>query len=215
MSLKSQPGQMRKLSKYLFVTVGASASFKTLIKEVISPPFVEKLKSFGFTHIVVQCGPDYGYFEGSKPNQGPEDLDISGFAYKKDLREAMSLATADDTSGKERARGLIITHAGSGSILDALDYDAALIAVPNPALMGNHQSEIADEMEKEGFLIQGKVGSLVDVINEDMLNAPKKEWPPPPDEDSVFPGGLWQAITSLLPERPVEERGWWFSRWYA
>lgn len=53
---------------------------------------------------------------------------------------------------------VLILCKGSGSILDALDYDTTIIAVPNPALMGNHQSEIAEEMEKQGFLTQGKLG---------------------------------------------------------
>lgn len=47
---------------------------------------------------------------------------------------------------------------GSGSILEALDFDSALIAVPNPTLMDNHQSEIAEEMDSQGHLIQGKIG---------------------------------------------------------
>lgn len=47
---------------------------------------------------------------------------------------------------------------GSGSILEALNFDAAIIAVPNPTLMGNHQAEIAKDMDKKGFLTHGKLG---------------------------------------------------------
>ncbi|KAI1401401.1 glycosyltransferase family 1 protein [Hypoxylon fuscum] len=182
------------LSKYAFVTVGASASFKSLVDEVVSDAFLSKLKSLGFTVLMVQCGPDFDYFESVRPPYQPGKLYVHGFAYKPDIRAEMKLATAEAGS---RSMGLIITHAGSGSILDALDFNTNLIAVPNPTLMDNHQSEIADEMEKQGLLIQGKIGSLVDVVNADTLNAPKKKWPPAPDADSACPGGLWQVIEAV------------------
>ncbi|KAI8960950.1 glycosyltransferase family 1 protein [Daldinia sp. FL1419] len=191
--------------KYAFVTVGASASFKLLIEEVLSAPFLAKLNSLGFSHLIIQCGPDYDYFLSSEPRLHPSDsnaLLVVGFPYHDDIREYMGLTTASDTSDAiKRDRGLIITHAGSGSILEALDFDSALIAVPNPTLMDNHQSEIAEEMERQGHLIQGKIGSLIDIINEDTLTAPKKQWPPDPDPESEWPGGLWDIIRTLIYEQ--------------
>ncbi|KAI1380815.1 glycosyltransferase family 1 protein [Hypoxylon crocopeplum] len=201
MSTERRPDGDRRIAKFAFVTVGASASFKSLIKEIISDAFVAKLEALGFTHLIVQCGPDFGYFQNARPTRDAEGLIITGFSFDNDILMYMGLTTADDTAGCERSQGLIITHAGSGSILDALDFNTTLIAVPNPALMGNHQSEIAEEMEKQGFLIQGKVGSLINVVNEDNLNAPKKQWPPDPDPDSVWPGGLWDVINALMPTR--------------
>ncbi|KAI1107063.1 glycosyltransferase family 1 protein [Jackrogersella minutella] len=196
-----------RIYKCAFVTVGASASFKPLIEEVLSDAFIAKLKSLGFTHLIVQCGPDYDYFESAKPRRDSNDsngLNITGFPFKKDLQPWFALAAASTLrETKERAKGLIITHAGSGSILDALDFDTNIIAVPNPALMGNHQSEIADEMEKQGFLTQAKVGSLADLLSEDALAATKKQWPPEPDPDSVWPGGLWDVVNYLMPRRTL------------
>ncbi|KAI1473488.1 glycosyltransferase family 1 protein [Daldinia eschscholtzii] len=200
MSSQSAPPARRK---YVFVTIGASASFKLLIEEVLSGAFLAKLKSLGFTHLTIQCGPDYDYFLTAKPKENPDDpndLLVEGFPYHDDIRRFMKLTTAnDDPNMGLRDRGLIITHAGSGSILEALDFDSALIAVPNPTLMDNHQSEIAEEMEKQGHLIQGKIGSLVDIVNEDILKAPKKQWPPDPDPESEWPGGLWDIISALMP----------------
>ncbi|KAI2779756.1 glycosyltransferase family 1 protein [Daldinia loculata] len=195
----------RSKYKYAFVTIGASASFKLLIEEVLSEAFLAKLKSLDFTHLIIQCGPDYDYFLSAEPEPCPDDpneLLITGFTYHDDIRRYMELTTAGYvTSTFKRDRGLIITHAGSGSILEALDFDSALIAVPNPTLMDNHQSEIAEEMDSQGHLIQGKIGSLVDIINEDILTAPKKQWPPDPDPESEWPGGLWDIISALMPER--------------
>ncbi|KAI0108307.1 glycosyltransferase family 1 protein [Daldinia grandis] len=192
--------------KYAFVTIGASASFQPLIEEVLSEAFLAKLRSLGFTHLTLQCGPDYDFFLSAEPDaepspDDPNDLLVSGFTYHDDIRQFMELTTVGYvTSALKRDRGLIITHAGSGSILEALDFDSALIAVANPTLMDNHQSEIAEEMDSQGHLIQGKIGSLVDIINEDILTAPKKQWPPDPDPESEWPGGLWDVISALMPE---------------
>lgn len=115
MSAKSaQEGEHRR-SRVAFVTVGASASFKSLIDEVISEAFIAKLKALRFSHLIVQCGPDYDYFESARPKSdanGLGGLDVSGFAYTKDINQFFALATP--SSGAEvRSRGLIITHAGT------------------------------------------------------------------------------------------------------
>ncbi|KAF3058666.1 UDP-N-acetylglucosamine transferase subunit alg13 [Daldinia childiae] len=193
--------------KYAFVTIGASASFKLLIEEVLSEAFIAKLKSLRFTHLTIQCGPDYDYFLSVEPESesdpdDPDELLITGFPYHDDIRRYMELTSSSHVNPTlKRERGLIITHAGSGSILEALDFDSVLIAVPNPTLMDNHQLEIAEEMDSQGHLIQGKIGSLVDIINEDIFTAPKKQWPPDPDPESEWPGGLWDVISALMPER--------------
>lgn len=43
-------------------------------------------------------------------------------------------------------------------MLDALDVHARLIAVPNPSLMDNHQEELAEEYDRQGYLVWGKLG---------------------------------------------------------
>ncbi len=44
---------------------------------------------------------------------------------------------------------------GSGSILDALRITAPLIVVPNPSLLDNHQEELAEELARQGYVVQG------------------------------------------------------------
>ncbi|XXH03608.1 hypothetical protein Hte_010013 [Hypoxylon texense] len=226
------PRDERPSSKYAFVTVGASASFRPLLEEVVSDAFVAKLASLSCTHLVVQCGPDHDFFRAAVaanrrlrqvPGDGDGDGDgddgddkhdgddndndndgrlrVVSFAYKDDIVDDMLLTTPLDTPEAVRHQGLIITHAGSGSILDALDCNSNLIAVPNTSLMDNHQSEIAEEMEKQGYLVQGKIGSLTDAVDQAVLHPANKQWPPPPDPRSVWPGGLWDVIGSLLPVR--------------
>lgn len=124
------PRRERPSSKYAFVTVGASASFKPLIEEVISDAFVAKLESLSYTHLVVQCGPDYDFFRAAVAanprlrravdddddyeEEEEEDgrLSVTCFAYKDDLLADMKLATPYDGPEAVRSPGLIITHAG-------------------------------------------------------------------------------------------------------
>ncbi|KAJ9114846.1 hypothetical protein QFC20_001217 [Naganishia adeliensis] len=47
---------------------------------------------------------------------------------------------------------LVISHAGSGSILTALRAGRKLIVVPNTSLMDNHQAELALALEKGNYL---------------------------------------------------------------
>jgi hypothetical protein len=48
------------------------------------------------------------------------------------------------------AASLVISHAGSGSVFEALGACVPLIVVPNPILMDNHQAELAEHLERQG-----------------------------------------------------------------
>jgi len=41
---------------------------------------------------------------------------------------------------------------GSGTILDAMRLGIPLIVVPNSSLLDNHQQELADELEAQGYV---------------------------------------------------------------
>jgi beta-1,4-N-acetylglucosaminyltransferase len=48
---------------------------------------------------------------------------------------------------------LVISHCGAGILLECLRSDhATCIAVVNDTLMGNHQSELADQLSDEGYI---------------------------------------------------------------
>ncbi|KAI0143058.1 hypothetical protein GGR57DRAFT_484475 [Xylariaceae sp. FL1272] len=185
-------------SRTAFVTIGATAGFRALLEEVTSPTFLNTLRSLKFTNLVVQCGPDYEYFNTFKPKDA-QGLTISGFDYAPDLAPYYLQASAGKDENGERERGLIISHAGSGSIIEALEFDSTLIAVPNPSLMDNHQVEIAEEMESQGFLIHGTLGSLEEAVDK-IKTTTLRKWPPGPSPGSAYQeGGLWEAINELMP----------------
>ncbi|RYP30890.1 hypothetical protein DL767_006022 [Monosporascus sp. MG133] len=125
---------------------------------------------------------------------------IAVFTYTSEMTKWMRVAgPGTDEDGGRRGYGVIISHAGSGSILDALRVNARLIAVPNPALMDNHQEELAEEMERQGYVVWGKLGSLADAVEYIEQHVPKK-WPSPAaaSEGAPYPGGLLDAMKSLV-----------------
>ncbi|KAI9823198.1 MAG: N-acetylglucosaminyldiphosphodolichol N-acetylglucosaminyltransferase catalytic subunit alg13 [Thelocarpon impressellum] len=55
------------------------------------------------------------------------------------------------------SEGVILSHAGSGSILDGLRLGVPLIVVPNPRLLNDHQVELAEELAAQGYVVHGKL----------------------------------------------------------
>lgn len=45
---------------------------------------------------------------------------------------------------------LVVSHAGSGSVFEALAARRPLVVVPNPILMDNHQAELAEHLARAG-----------------------------------------------------------------
>lgn len=59
---------------------------------------------------------------------------------------------------------LIISHAGAGSILDALENKKDLIVVANQSLMNNHQIELAEQLYHDNHLYYCTRETLLDTI---------------------------------------------------
>lgn len=114
-------------TKVCFVTVGATASFEKLLREVLSERFVSKLKDTGFTHLVVQYGKDgqklWEEFILNIPNPpvpGPgvdannmpeeKELLLNGFDFQEDLDDCISLVM--EKPADNQVLGLMICHAG-------------------------------------------------------------------------------------------------------
>ncbi|KAK8027053.1 hypothetical protein PG991_004109 [Apiospora marii] len=166
--------------KTCFVTVGATASFRSLIEEVVSPKFVAALAAQGYDTMIVQCGPDYEHFESIRPSDPP--VIMSGFSVESNIIEYMRECAPSDEPRK-RHMGLIVTHAGAGNIMDALKINTRVIAVPNTDLMGNHQVEMAEEFAKHGWLIQGQIGKLHEAV-EQSATFKAASYPPKPPPGS-------------------------------
>ncbi|KAI9203141.1 glycosyltransferase family 28 C-terminal domain-containing protein [Polychytrium aggregatum] len=78
--------------------------------------------------------------QSQEPAEAHTTIEVVGFSFAPSLRRQMEQAD------------LIITHGGSGSILEGLDLRKPLIVVANPKLMDQHQAELGSALSHEGFL---------------------------------------------------------------
>ncbi|KAA8571490.1 hypothetical protein MFRU_026g00990 [Monilinia fructicola] len=140
--------------KVAFVTVGATATFKELIEEVFALPTLQTLVKEGYTKLRVQAGPEADYWKSNIPAEKGLGLEIEVFDFDRNgLGHEMRQCKKGGFYGNgESLEGIVISHAGSGTILDALRIDVPLIVVPNTSLLDNHQAELADELERQGYV---------------------------------------------------------------
>lgn len=151
-------------SKTCFVATGATVTFQKLIEASLSRQLIETLQKHGFGRLIIQFGkePD-GIATFSrcveqlgavrKPAGAPgadgtvkveleSGFQIEGFKFTTEIKQYMQQAD------------LVITHGGTGLILDGLRSYRKVIVFVNNQLMDNHQLEIASEFEKEGYLLK-------------------------------------------------------------
>lgn len=65
---------------------------------------------------------------------------------------------------------LIISHAGAGSCLEALEAKKPLIVVTNESLMDNHQIELAEQLYKDGYLYYCTCNTLLKTLQTTNLS---------------------------------------------
>ncbi|OWP06795.1 hypothetical protein B2J93_8852 [Marssonina coronariae] len=136
------------MTKECLITTGATAKFTELIQAALTPECLQTFVDNGFTRLNFQCGESMPTFEVSKPTE-ISGLIINGFDFNKNgLYKEMRACQATKSSEK----GLIICHAGAGTVLDAMRLAVPLVVVPNSSLLDNHQEELADELEAQGNL---------------------------------------------------------------
>lgn len=126
---------VNRKKKTIFVTVGTT-QFEPLIEAAVSKEALKCMEAHGFTHLVVQHG------RGKRPL--PHDgcpIDVQSYDFKASLLEDMGAAD------------LILSHAGAGTIMEALALrtdrtgePVRLAVVINSQLMDNHQTELAQAM---------------------------------------------------------------------
>ena len=136
-----------------FVTVGTT-SFDLLTGLFIHPedssiyePLLEQLVRLKVTHLVVQRGRGYGIYHGEHMML---EKDNDNVIYKIPYS---TFGIADSIEEIFFNSDIVITHAGAGSIFEALSFGKKVIAVTNPGLMGNHQAELADELAKRRHIV--------------------------------------------------------------
>ncbi|KAI9319708.1 putative glycosyltransferase [Dichotomocladium elegans] len=145
----------------VFITVGTT-SFNELVNAATSLSFVSTLVSLGYCSLLIQYGsgePIYMH-NLAKLQDAQLDITVSGYAYKPSINDDM--AAAD----------LVISHAGAGSILQALRLQKRLIVVSNSGLMDNHQSELAQAMKEKNYCECSTISALEDALRR--MNAQRQ-----------------------------------------
>ncbi|RMY66471.1 hypothetical protein D0862_15190 [Hortaea werneckii] len=170
--------------KTCFVTIGATASFAALIRSALSPDTLSALSKLGYTDLVVQYGQDgKELFEGAmqqvKTQGSSSPVNITGF----DLDQAGLGKYMRQAKGGGGSRGglegVVVSHAGSGTILDALRIAVPIIVVPNPDLLDNHQVELAEALAEQDYVVHGKLEQLPKALQDaEQLRQRQKGWPP-------------------------------------
>lgn len=120
--------------KTVFVTVGTT-HFDALVQAVVEEDSLAILREKGYTKISLQIG--QGKFV--PPDGEHQGVTLKHFRLKPSIAEDFEAAD------------LVISHAGSGSCLEALGAGKPLVAVVNDTLMANHQTELAEELSNNGF----------------------------------------------------------------
>ncbi|KAI0079904.1 glycosyltransferase family 1 protein [Panus rudis PR-1116 ss-1] len=140
---------------YAFVTVG-STRFDRLVQRALSDAVLDVLRAKGYSKIVVQCGNsefDTKAFQWTGETwvrKGTGDVEV--WRFKPSLKEEYEQAD------------LVISHAGSGTILDVLRLRKPLIVIPNETLMDNHQEELASALAHLRHLKASTIAELPKAI---------------------------------------------------
>ncbi|SMN20374.1 similar to Saccharomyces cerevisiae YGL047W ALG13 Catalytic component of UDP-GlcNAc transferase, required for the second step of dolichyl-linked oligosaccharide synthesis [Maudiozyma saulgeensis] len=155
--------------KTIFVTCGATVPFPDLINSVLSSEFIKCAVENGFTRIISQIGNGYTDVLAEQVTKlntvgdymchiTAEELGCKSIACSFKLESNGLQFIAIEYSSKieeliSKNADLVISHAGTGSILDSLRLSKPLIVCVNDNLMDNHQQQIADKFESLGYII--------------------------------------------------------------
>eukprot|EP00271_Cylindrocystis_brebissonii_P009127 TRINITY_DN23790_c0_g1_i1.p1 TRINITY_DN23790_c0_g1~~TRINITY_DN23790_c0_g1_i1.p1 ORF type:complete len:174 (+),score=34.36 TRINITY_DN23790_c0_g1_i1:443-964(+) len=123
-------------NKSVFVVVGTT-SFDALIQAVDTVEFRAVLRQKGYTSLIIQIGRGKHIPAKVDPLEG---VTVEHFTFKPSLANYV------------RSASLVVSHAGSGSIFEALRAKKPLVVVVNEALMDNHQQELAGALAARGHL---------------------------------------------------------------
>jgi len=138
------PRTTSERSKKVLVTVGTTY-FDELIAAVCTEECIRALASKGYESLTAQVG------TGVAPASF-KSMQI----FAKSIGFALSIVNyIDDLAERIVDYGLVISHAGAGSVFETLRLGPRapfLLVVVNERLMDNHQRELAEELAARGYL---------------------------------------------------------------
>jgi len=134
----------------IFVTVGGMRAFPRLVREM------DRIAGEIDERVVMQIG---------STDHQPVNCDYFRFMSRDEVRKLYAEAR------------LVVCHAGTGSILAALEHDRPLVLVPRLKRHGevfdDHQLEIAGEMERRGMTVVYDIANLQSQLQSVLAGAPE------------------------------------------
>ena len=132
----------------IFVTVGGMRALERLIREM------DRIAGELDEQVAMQIG---------STDYEPEKCDYFRFMSRKDIEKYYADAR------------VVVCHAGTGSILAAIEHSKPLILVPRmkeySEVFDDHQLEIAKEMESRGATVVYDISNLQSALNNVAMNA--------------------------------------------
>ncbi|TIB98534.1 hypothetical protein E3Q18_02002 [Wallemia mellicola] len=136
------------MTKSVLITVG-STKFDNLIAQLAG--ISKALSKQGYDRLVVQHG------------KSPLPKELPG-----NVKEAFNYV--DNLSEYINQSDLVISHGGTGTIIETLRSQKKLIAINNDSLAEDHQRELIRKLAELGYCIDSNVETLIDTINSNSID---------------------------------------------
>ncbi|XP_060524452.1 UDP-N-acetylglucosamine transferase subunit ALG13 homolog [Cylas formicarius] len=151
--------------KKVFVTIGTT-KFPKLINSLTQKVVVKTLIELGYDFVQVQTGK---YFPGPKIDSELDKTVINDSTIVINSRITFKYDTYFIDFDSQIAKAdLIISHAGAGTCLEVLKRRKPLIVVVNEDLMNNHQTELANQLQNDGYLYYCTCETLAQTLKKDL-----------------------------------------------
>lgn len=133
----------------------------------------QSLQDIGCQHLLIQSGSTDIPDEDVSATSEEYGINIECYSYKSSILRDIEWAD------------LIIGHAGAGTTIEVLRSNKVFITVINSSLMNNHQTELADALYQDGYLIKCLPETLEDALEK--VSFPDFTLTPfPPQDPSRF-----------------------------
>lgn len=144
---------------------------RSLVAKLLSS--LEELASV-CTHLKIQHGRDHSLLAAGLAASPPATISLELVEYYSSVDAFIQGAD------------VVITHAGTGTVIDLLKRGCSIIVVPNPALKDNHQQEFASLLAQHHVTVSDLSTVISDVINRNFTRTQLK-----------VSGEIWRAILPL------------------
>ena len=160
----------------IFVTVGTT-DFDEMIMTLDSQLFLDFIIKCKCKNVVFQIG--RGLYIPTFLSEKSKLMNSFKFEYFR-FQSSLIPYVASST--------LIISHAGAGSISEALEYRKKLLVCINESLMDNHQKELAAALAEKKYCIYTTPKNLCSLLYNDVKFDDLVPYPRP--DNDVFPNFL-------------------------